>query len=102
MKAFKLFKVRKDGSIGSLFIKTRDRLPLGRWMQAEDVPTKGYARRAGWHAMAKPEAPHLSPNGRRWYEVEIEDHVQYERPVSQGGIWFLAQRMKILKPLEAC
>jgi hypothetical protein len=101
MKAYKLFKVRRDGSIGSLFIKPRDRLPLNQWLHAENIPTKGYAVRAGWHAMAKPEAPHLSPKGRRWFEVEIEDHEQYERPKSQGGIWFLAQRMKILKPLEA-
>lgn len=99
MIAFKLFKVRRDGSIGSLFINRKDRYLRNMWMTAKDIPTRGYAHRPGWHAMAKPEAPHLSPKGRQWFKVEIEDHVQYERPVSQGGIWYLAQRMKILEAL---
>ncbi len=96
MKACKLVRKRKDGSIGSLFINRRAKLPFGKWLQAEDHPTKGYAHRPGWHCTFRPEAPHLSMKGRVWVEVEVEDYTVCKRPVSQGGEWLLAQRMKVL------
>ena len=74
MIAFKLFKQRKDGSIGPLFIGQKQRIPLGQWLQAQDIPTKGYAHRPGWHAGRGPNAPHLSERGRVWYKVEIKDY----------------------------
>lgn len=97
MIAYKLFNVRKDGSIGPLFINRRQRLPVGVWMDAEDHPTKGYAHRPGWHCCRTPEAPHLSEKGRHWYKVEIEDYQEFKRPESQGGLWYLAGRIKILE-----
>jgi hypothetical protein len=99
MKAYKLLKVRKDGSIGPLFINRRQRIPIGEWLQAEAHRTKGYAYRPGWHVTAKPVAPHLSEKGRRWYEVEIEDYEEIKRPESQGGLWMLAKKMKVICPL---
>jgi hypothetical protein len=33
--------------------------------------------------------------GRVWKQVEIEDYVELKRPESQGGVWYLAQRMKL-------
>ena len=96
MKAYKLFRVRKDGSLGSLFINASARLPLGMWMEAKEHPTKGFQFRPGWHCMARPEAPHLSINGRRWYEVEIEDYRTEVRCAKQGGKWYLARRMRIV------
>ena len=35
-----------------------------------------------------------------WYEVRIKDYVEYLRPKNQGGLWFLAQRIKIVKQVN--
>lgn len=96
MIAYKLFKERKDGSIGPLFIGRSKRIPLNEWLDAEDIPTSGYAHRPGWHCGPNPNAPHLSEKGRSWYMVEIEDFTSFMRPISQGGEWFIAQRMKVI------
>ena len=96
MKAYKLFKQRKDGSIGPLFINAKMRVPIGEWLNAEDHLTKGYAHRPGWHAGREPKAQHLSENGRTWYEVEIEDFVPFKRPKNQRGEWLIAKRMKVI------
>lgn len=69
-------------------------------MDAENHPTKGFQVRPGWHALAKPEAPHLSIKGRQWFIVEIDKFTKHERPESQGGIWFLADRMKVVAALD--
>jgi len=100
MKAYKLFKVRKDKSIGSLFINAKARLDIGVWYEAEDIPTKGYAHRPGWHATLKPVAPHLkletTSQKREWYEIEVQDYQKFDRPESQGGTWVIANKMKIV------
>lgn len=100
MIAYKLFRERVDGSIGPLFINRSQRIPLGVWMDAEDHPTPGYARRPGWHAGAEPSAPHLTEKGRVWYVVEIEDFDVFKRPKCQGGEWLIAQRMRVIGPLR--
>jgi len=94
--AHKLFTVRADGTLGSLFINRRARLPIGEWMQAESIPTKGFALRPGWHATAEPDAPHLSTQGREWRRVLIDGCVPHVRPESQGGLWYTAERCFIL------
>jgi hypothetical protein len=99
--AYKLLRNRKDGSIGPLFINQKQRIPIGKWMIAEDHPTKGYAHRMGWHCTVKPVAPHLSMKGRTWYEVVIENYIECMRPVHQGGLWFLAQKMKLVRELTS-
>jgi len=103
MIAYKLFKTRKDGSIGPLFINARAHLKEGVWYEAEDHPTKGFAHRPGWHCTLQPVAPHLAmvttTQRREWYEVEIEDYTFHDRPLSQGGRWALANRMRILRRL---
>lgn len=99
MIAYKLVRKMKDGSLASLFIKKKDRLPINEWLIAELNPTKGYAVRKGWHCTLKPEAPHLSERGRVWVEVEVQDYEFFKRPISQGGTWVLAQKMKINKIL---
>lgn len=43
MIAYKLFRVRKDCSIGSLFVNRCARLGLNEWMKAEPRRTKGFA-----------------------------------------------------------
>ena len=82
MIAYKLLKIRKDGSIGSLFIDKRIRRPIGEWMIAENHPTKGFAHRPYFHCTSKPTAPHLSENGRKWFTVDIEEFEIMERPKS--------------------
>ena len=95
--AFKLVSIRKDGSIGPLFMNKRLRLPFDEWMVAEDHRKKGFAHRVGWHVTAKRHAPHLSKKNRVWIKVEIADFMEVPRPESQGGLWYLAQKMKVLK-----
>lgn len=96
MTAFKLLRRRADGSLGPLFINATLRVPIGEWLDAEDHPTKGYKHRPGWHCTARREAPHLSEKGRVWCNVVVDDFEMFNRPVSQGGQWILAQRMKVL------
>ena len=99
MIGYKLITKRKDGTLGPLFINRKQRIPLGEWLPAGDHPTKGFAHRPGWHVMAKPVAPHLSKTGRVWVKVEIADYKEIIRPDAQGGVWYLANKMKVLKEL---
>ncbi len=96
MIAYKLFRVKKSGSITSLFINKGITLPKNKWMAAECHPTPGYKVRPYWHCTEKPFAPHLTEKNRIWLRVEIEDFVEFNRPDSQGGKWFLAKKMKII------
>ena len=98
---FKLMRLMRDGSARSLFINRAGSRPVGVWLDAEDHPTSGYAHRPGWHIMPTPEAPHLSERGRAWFRVEFEGWREFERPASQGGRWFLADRMRIIGPAAA-
>lgn len=100
MIAYKLMRIRKDGSLGSLFINKKDVLPLNKWLNAKPYLTKGFAFRPGWHCTFKPYAPHLSEKGRVWVKVEIKDFVTYPRPESQGGEWILANKIKLLEILK--
>lgn len=102
MVAYKLMKMRKDGSLGSLFINAKEKYPIGKWMDAEFIPTKGFAERFGWHCtLATTHAPHLkeklsSGQKRVWVEVEVDGIEYYNRPESQGSKWILAEKMKII------
>lgn len=97
--AYKLLSVKKDGSIGPLFINRRQRIPIGEWLTAEAHRTPGYKFRPGWHVTLRPVAPHLKMEGRAWFEVEVSDWEELIRPPSQGGVWLLAQEMKVIKAL---
>jgi hypothetical protein len=99
MKAYKLVRKMKDGSIASLFINKKCRFVIGEWQIAESHPTKGFAFRQGWHCTLLPIAPHLSEKNRVWVEVEVEDYKFFSRPKSQGGTWVLAQKMRVIKEL---
>lgn len=97
--AYKLFRVRKNGTIGSLFINRKAILPIGEWLEAKPYKTKGFAFRPVWHCTKKPNAPHLGMEGRAWYKVEIQAYTEHIRPKNQGGMWYLAHRMKILEKI---
>lgn len=100
-EGYKLFRRRADGSLGSLFINRRARVPLGVWLTAEDHRTKGYAHRPGWHATLKRYAPHLRQDGDRvWCRVQLRGCEECQRPESQGGTWLLAQGLKVLEILD--
>lgn len=100
MKAFKLVRLLKSGEITPLFINKKFRLPIGEWLVAENHPTTGYKNRPFWHCTSETIAPHLSKKNRVWIEVEIEDFEEFDRPEHQGGLWFLANKMKIIKILK--
>ncbi len=97
MIAYKLVRLLKDGSLSPLFINKKFRIPLGEWLEAEDHKTKGFAHRPGWHCTSSANAPHLSLFDRVWVEVEIEDYAVIHRPERQGGIWYLANRIKFIR-----
>lgn len=99
MKGFKLFRKRKDGSYGPLFINRRLKLVPGVTYHEEDHPTKGFAHRPGWHICHAPYAPHLSIKGRVWCEVEFVLKAVCDRPQSQGGTWYLGRTIKIVREL---
>lgn len=102
--AYKLCRLRKDGTIGPLFINARQRIPLNKWVRAEDHPRKGFAHRPGWHCVRTPEAPHLTMKGRVWCRVEISDYQVWDTPAHQGGNWFIANKMKVIEVMnnESC
>lgn len=100
MIAYKLVRKLKNGELASLFINKKDRLPINKWIDANFYPTRGYAQRKGWHCTLKPIAPHLSMKDRVWVRVKVDNIEYYERPESQGGMWILAQKMKIIEILN--
>ena len=97
MIAYKLFRKLKSGEITSLFINKSRRLPYEVWLDAEEHPTKGFKFRPQWHCTGQPSAPHLSEKGRVWKRVEMSDFEEFKRPNNQGGMWYLANRIKILE-----
>lgn len=98
MTAYKLMRKRANGTLGPLFINTKQVVPIGEWLPAEDHPTNGFAHRPGWHVAPTPNAPHLSTKGRVWMEVEVKRAVAIKRPEYQGGVWYLAKWMRVIKP----
>lgn len=100
MKVYKLFRIRRDGTLGSLFINRKKVLTIGEWHDAEKThKTKGYSFRPHWHCCDTPNAPHLSMKNRAWYLVEIKEYEEMKRPEAQGGKWYIADKIKIIKKL---
>lgn len=101
MTAYKLLRLRRDGTLGPLFVGRGQVIRVGEVLRARsDLPHPGLAHRPGYHCYARPEAPHLKTrlsNGERrvWCKVEIGDYTELRRPASQGGIWYLAQSMRV-------
>ena len=96
---YKLFRKRRNGSYGPLFINKTLQLYPHIAYDAECHPTKGFKVRPGWHICSKKNAPHLSKNGRVWCLVEFTDYEEIFRPDNQGGLWYIANRMMILHEL---
>lgn len=100
MLAYKLFRIRKDGTLDEQRTNRRQRIPLGKPLVAESHRTKGYKYRPGWHVVDTPNAPHLSTVGRKWYVVNISGWTKHVRPASQGGLWYTAKTMTVLRPVD--
>ena len=98
MIGYKLFRKRKDGSLGPLFINRRQRLVIGEVYTYEAHRTKGYAYRPGWHICSEMKAPHLRQGGDRvWAKVWFMPKDIISRPESQGGTWYLGSYLQILE-----
>ena len=46
---YKLFEMDMDGKLYPLFIGKNKETKIGEWIPAENLPTKGFAERPGWH-----------------------------------------------------
>jgi len=99
MIGYKLLRQRRNGTLGPLFINAKQVIPIGVELQAEDHPTKGYAHRPGWHITNSPHAAHLKMDGRVWAEVEFDDFYEFKRPEHQGGMWYIAQKVQVIRIL---
>ena len=99
--AYKLLRIRNDNTLGSLFVGRSRSIPVGEWMDCEyDLPHAGLAHRPGFHCTSSPNAPHIKmklKNGetRVWCMVSIKDFEELSRPISQGGLWYVAKHMRI-------
>jgi hypothetical protein len=125
MTTYKLLRLRKNGTLGPLFIEASRVLELGVVQQANCTPTKGYAIRPGFHSTWKPEAPHLDMKGRVWVECTVpgeqytkEQHQDlfdtrngmsklpsngwylWPRPANQGGIWIISDQLRLNRILS--
>lgn len=96
-KGFKLFEQKEDGRLYPLFIGKGKETPIGEWIPAENIPTRGYSERPGWHcSQSTPDAPwlrgydgsDLGPyksrfrNGKRvWCEVLYDTTNDYREEV---------------------
>ena len=96
MKAYKLLRLRANGTLAPLFFARRSTIEPGKWLRAKALRLKGFAFRPGWHATPTPHAPHLSRKGRVWCLVELRGVKKLQKPKSQGGTWYLAKQMKLI------
>lgn len=71
---YKLLEVDPQGRLFPLFIGNKKEILLKTFLKAENLPTKGFARRSGWHLGRIPSAPWLmnskgeygSKRGKGW------------------------------------
>jgi hypothetical protein len=92
--AYKIFNVKANqpGKIFPMFIGAKKPTPIGEWIDAEFLPTNGYADRGGWHAGILPIAPHLMqkngqmPPNRVWAKVSMPDDVDWNSKLAANGL----------------
>lgn len=102
---YKLFE-SKDGILYPLFIDKREPVPIGIWMEAKAIPTKGFAPRPGWHIGEIPDAPWLKcregyyksrfARGQRvWCEVEYSTDVDWNELARQSQKGWLTDQLPV-------
>ena len=101
VKAYKLFRVhpKHPGKLFPLFIGKNDPVEMGQWVDAEHIPTKGFAERPGWHAGDLPLATHIGaksdpenmtkpdirPDNQVWTEIEMPNDVDWQSEANRRG-----------------
>jgi hypothetical protein len=100
VKAYKLFRVhpKHPGKLFPLFIGKNDPVEMGKWVDAEHIPTKGFAERPGWHAGDLPVATHIGtksdnslnapdtrPDNQVWTEIEMPHDVDWQSEANRRG-----------------
>ena len=92
---YKLLEVSPDGRLFPLFIGNKKEILLNVNLKAENLPTKGFAHRPGWHLGKIPSAPWLmnakgeytSRRGkgwkRAWYKVGYNANHDYTEEALQ-------------------
>ena len=91
-RGYKLFEMDSKGGLHPLFIDKNTVYPLEKWIQAENHPTSGYAKRPGLHTGQIPSAVWLmsadgtykSQRGKRWKRVWCE--VEYNATVDYTSV----------------
>ncbi len=102
---YKLFEQdTRDKKLYPLFIGAKEETPMGKWIVAENIPTKGFSKRPGWHiGSSLPDAPWLkgysaeNPKGvfkskrgknfkRVWAEVSYPMDIDYQKELDEKGI----------------
>lgn len=99
MYCYKLFRLDRNGRLRSLFIDKSKVYQIDTWYMAESHPTKGFIQRPYFHCLEKPLAPHLSMKNRVWCKVEVKGESYMKRSKSQGGMWILANQIRIVEIL---
>lgn len=105
-RAFKLFRIDKNGNLHPLYVLSKQVIPVGTWLPAKSgellpngkVKAKlgnGLAYRPGWHMCDIPNSPWIGarqPDGtlaRRtdcvWAEVEYSADVNYQEEARENG-----------------
>ena len=100
VKAYKLF-VKRGGSLFPLFVKAKEKIPVGKWIEAESgqLTTGGKVKskigalafRPGWHSGDMPIATHIGgksdsslkapdyrPDNQVWAEVLVPADVNWQ------------------------
>lgn len=104
---YKLLEMNiKSGKLYPLFIGKDKAAEIGTWLPAEDIPTRGFAHRPGWHVNAQlPFAPQLldrfgrytSRRGmsfqRVWCEVSYAADIDYSAELRRTGARDLGDRI---------
>lgn len=98
---YKLFRTDKEGNLYPLFVNAKQRVPLGKWLDAEAgmMTPEGKVKsslgplsyRAGWHAGDHPVATHIGgkssknvkkpdyrPDSQVWAEVLMPNDVDWQ------------------------
>lgn len=99
MIGYKLFEMNSNGELFPLFIDKAEEIPVGKWVKAKYIPTKGFASRGGFHIGADvPDAPWLkaydgsdtgfyrsrfSKGKRVWCEIEYNSNHDYNEEVAK-------------------
>jgi hypothetical protein len=96
-RGWKVFRVRDDGTLGSLFFGRRRVLLRGQWLGAhKGLHLSSLAYRPGWHVLLRRSAPWLTSKKDRRVMLRVEARGVISVYVSPRGVpWLIAQEIRI-------